>query len=59
MITASAADVELVPHGGGGPQVQTSLGRKDVLLLGIVVGIGLVILAGGLAFALHLLLRKG
>jgi serine/threonine protein kinase len=53
------ADVELVPQGGAAPVVeQSSLGRKDVLLLGIIVGIGLVILAAGAAFLLHMLLRR-
>jgi serine/threonine protein kinase len=56
---AVSADVELVPQGGAVPVVeQSSLGRKDVLLLGIIVGIGLVILAAGAAFLLHMLLRR-
>ncbi|MBL8795104.1 MAG: hypothetical protein JNM56_14440, partial [Planctomycetia bacterium] len=61
VVTASAADVELVPQGGGHRpmRVQHGFGKRDVLLLGIVVGIGLVLVAGGLAFALHLLLRRG
>jgi tRNA A-37 threonylcarbamoyl transferase component Bud32 len=63
-ISASAADVELVPQGGGlaPPRPlpeQTNLGRKDMLLLGIIVGIGMVILAGLVAFLLHMLLRRG
>jgi serine/threonine protein kinase len=57
MISASEADVVLVPQAGAGPAVQSALGRKDVLLLGIVVGIGLVILMGVLAFVIHMLLK--
>lgn len=54
-----SADVELVPQGGAAPvREQSSLGRKDVLLVGIIVGIGLVIVAAGVAFLLHMLLRR-
>jgi eukaryotic-like serine/threonine-protein kinase len=64
-ISESAADVELVPQGGmtaGGqllpPPAQGSPGRKDMLMLGMIVGIGLAIFAVGAAFLLHTLLRR-
>ena len=60
MMAPVSSDVELVPDGGGmAPRGDSALGRRDVLLLGIVVGIGLVILAGIIAFIAHLLLRRG
>jgi hypothetical protein len=38
--------------------VQHGFGKRDVLLLGVVVGIALVLVAGLLAFGLHMLLRR-
>jgi serine/threonine protein kinase len=54
MVSPSGADVELVPQG----PVQTNLGRKDMLLLGIVVGIGLVVGAVVLGVIMSLVLRR-
>jgi len=59
MMAPVSSDVELVPAGGPPPRGESMLGRRDVLLLGIVVGIGLVILAGIVAFIAHLLLSRG
>lgn len=60
VVTASAADVELVPQGGAHRPIrmQHGFGKRDVLLLGVVVGIALVLVAGLLAFGLHMLLRS-
>jgi hypothetical protein len=63
-ISESAADVELVPQGGGAGQIlpppprPASPGRKDMLMLGMIVGIGLAIFAVGAAFLLHTILRR-
>jgi hypothetical protein len=74
-ISPSEADVELVPVGpapagkkprlpplapsGPPSEADTDLGRRDVLLLGVVVGIALVVVAGGVAFLIHMFLRRG
>jgi serine/threonine protein kinase len=57
LLTPTAADVELLP--AAAPPAPGSLARRDLILIGVVLGIASVVLMVGLAFAIVYWLRQG